>query len=113
LLGVLNSKALTFYLKQKLITNAQGFPQILMGQLDQLPIPNINPKNKTHQIHHESIVKNVDVILQLNKQLIASTSPTQTTQLKRRIDYLIDEIDSSVFSLYGIKKEEKIIVEGK
>lgn len=109
LLGVLNSKALTFYLKQKLITNAQGFPQILMGQLDQLPIPNINSKNKAQQTHHDSIVKNVDAILQLNKQSLPSA--TQTTQVKRRMDYLIEEIDNSVFSLYGIKKEEQKIVE--
>ena len=106
LLGVLNSQALTFYLKQKLITNAQGFPQILMGQLDQLPIPNVNPKNKTQQTHHDSIVKNVDSVLQLNKQLLTVTTTSQTTQLTRRIDYLLDEIDNSVFSLYGIKKEE-------
>ena len=109
LLGVLNSKALTFYLKQKLITNAQGFPQILMGQLYQLPIPNINSKNIAQQTHHESIVKNVDAILQLNNQLLPSA--TQTTQIKRRMDYLIDEIDNSVFSLYGIRNEEQKVVE--
>ncbi len=100
--GVLNSKALTFYLRQKLLTNALGFPQILMGQLDQLPMPNIKLKNKTKQCDFESIIKNVDAVLQLNIQLLAATSAAKTTKLKRRIDYLINEIDSAVFSLCGI-----------
>jgi type I restriction-modification system DNA methylase subunit len=106
LLGVLNSKALTFYLKQKLITNAQGFPQILMGQLDQLPIPNINTKSKTQKQQHDTIIKNVDNLLQLHKQLLESTSQSQTTSIKRKIEFFTDEIDKTVFSLYGIKEED-------
>lgn len=38
LLGILNSKLMDYYNKQKNITNQQGFPQILMTDLQQLPI---------------------------------------------------------------------------
>lgn len=111
LLGVLNSKALTFYLKQKLITNAQGFPQILMGQLDQLPIPNVSIKNKTQKEQHDNIIKHVDNLLQLHKQLLDSNSQSQTTSIKRKIDFFTDEIDKEVFNLYGIKNTDKKIIE--
>lgn len=104
LLGVLNSKALTFYLKQKLITNAQGFPQVLMGQLDQLPIPNINIKNKIQLVQHDNIVKYVNNLLLLHKQLSDANLPSETTSIKRKINFFTDEIDKEVLNLYGIDK---------
>lgn len=42
LFGILNSKLLNHYNKIKNITNQQGFPQILMTDLESLPIKNSN-----------------------------------------------------------------------
>ncbi|CEN36721.1 Eco57I restriction-modification methylase domain-containing protein [Capnocytophaga cynodegmi] len=41
ILGILNSKLLTYIVQQKMITNEQAFPQILMADLQLLKIPNI------------------------------------------------------------------------
>ena len=107
LLGLINSKLFTFYLKQKLITNVQGFPQILMGQLDQLPIAISDS---------EEIEKNirllVDQMLEAKKQLQQAKTEGDKSYLNRKCERLDKEIDQLVYQLYGLTEEEIKIVEG-
>ena len=67
LLGILNSRLLTFFLKQKLLTNIQGFPQVLMGQLDQLPIRASNFSDPADKGRHDTMVQFVESMLTLHK----------------------------------------------
>lgn len=45
LLGLLNSKVLTYYLKSKFITNQQGYPQVLLNDLILIPVK-LKPKQE-------------------------------------------------------------------
>jgi len=113
LLSLLNSKLLTFYLKNKLITNKQGFPQVLMWQLGQLPIKTIDFTNKDEKAQHDKMIELVETMLQLNKDLHNAKLPEQKEQLKARIDYTDKKIDKLVYDLYGLTEEEIRIVEGE
>lgn len=97
LLGVLNSGVLTFFLRQKLITNAQGYPQVLMGQLDRLPIKVI--KDKRDKDIQNKIIKLVDNIL-VTRKLKGDN--------KLKISSASRQIDSLVYKLYGITDEKEI-----
>jgi len=104
LLGILNSNLLTFYLQQKLITNVQGFPQILMWQLDQLPIILSNQSN-------EKIISLVDQMLVAKTQLHQAKTEGDKNYLERKCERLDKEIDQLVYKLYNLTEEEIKIVE--
>ena len=107
LLGLINSKFLSFYLSKRLVTNTQGFPQVLMGQLAQLPI--ISPSEQ-YQKEIENLVNN---LLNLNKELQSTKLETHRRQLQRAIDHTENKIDELVYELYGLTEEEIGIVENK
>jgi len=88
ILGVLHSKLADYYIKNKLVTNPQAFPQILMTDLQSMPIP--NPSN----VIHNAI-----------KDLVSSKLFTNSS-----ID-IDGNIDQLVYQLYGLTDEEIEIVE--
>jgi hypothetical protein len=95
LLGLLNSKLITWYYLNYLVTNLDSTPQVKNYDLDVLPIrlPNSNA----------TIVRLVERILAAkgkNPKGQADTSPLE------------EEIDELVYQLYGLSEEEKNIVEG-
>jgi len=106
-LGLINSKLLSFYLSKRLVTNTQGFPQVLMGQLAQLPIISASEK------YQQEIVNLVDNLLKLNTQLQDTKLETQREQIQRTINHTEKKIDELVYALYGLTKQERAIVEGK
>lgn len=91
LIGLLNSKLLNYYNKDSNITNQQGFPQILMSDLEDLPIK--IPKDQ------QSFITLVDLILAAKK-----ADPTADTRQWET------EIDALVFQLYGLTEEEMLQV---
>ncbi len=111
LLGILNSKILTFYLQQKLLTNIQGFPQVLMGQLDQLPIPKIDLSNSKQKSLHDNIVKLVEQMLEAKQKLSAAKTDGELSRLETLCTSLDRKIDEAVYELYGLTEEEIIIIE--
>jgi hypothetical protein len=79
-----------------MITNPQAFPQILMTDLENLPVK--ISKSDEFIFAFNNLVKNV---LELKKQ-----NPTaDTTELEA-------EIDEMVYQLYGLTDEEIKIVKG-
>lgn len=107
LLGLLNSKLLSFYLSKRLVTNKQGFPQVLMGQLEQLPVVTTSEKNQ------KEIEKLVNQLLQLNQEITEVKLATQVSQLQGKIDFCENKINEIVYQLYELTAEEIKIVEGK
>ena len=93
LLGLLNSRLFTFYLKQKLITNVQGFPQILMGQLDQLPIITLDPENHSEK----KIISLVTQMIETKKQLQQVKTQSDKDYLQRKCDSIDKQIDQLVY----------------
>jgi restriction endonuclease S subunit len=89
ILGVLHSKVADYYIKNKLVTNPQAFPQILMTDLQSLPIP--TPVLELHN-SIQSLVE-----LRLNNS-------ENNSDLENQIDQL-------VYALYGLTEEEIAIIE--
>jgi len=56
-------------------------------------------------------ISNVDLMLQLNKELDAATLPDRREQLKARIGHTDKKINRMVYQLYGLTEEEIAIVE--
>ena len=111
LLGLINSKLFSFYLSKRLITNVQGFPQVLMGQLEQLPIKKINPENSSEKSKHDSIIRQVDNLLQLNKDLRKVKLPNDKKSIENRISSVESKVNEIVYELYGINKKEIKLIE--
>ncbi len=89
LLALLNSKLLTYYLRILFITNKQAFPQILMTDLEEIPIA-VDDKNNQNRI-----IKLIDKILKQKEK-----NP------KAEITELEQEIDTLVYKLYELTNEE-------
>lgn len=91
LIGLLNSKLLNYYNRELNITNQQGFPQILMTDLENLPIK--IPKNQ------EPIIDLVDYILLLHK--LGDNQQVNEFVPNSHIIQLFEEvIDACVYELY-------------
>jgi len=91
ILGVLHSKVADYYIKNKLVTNPQAFPQILMTDLQSLPIP-----APTLDLHNS----------------IQSLVELRLSNSENNLD-LETQIDQLVYQLYDLTEEEIKIVEGK
>jgi len=89
LFALLNSRLLDFYNKGSNITNQQGFPQILMTDLKDLPIASASKEQQ------DKIVALVDKILEAKR-----ANPQADTSREER------EIDRAVYHLYGLTDAE-------
>ncbi|MDY0093088.1 MAG: TaqI-like C-terminal specificity domain-containing protein [Candidatus Vecturithrix sp.] len=94
LLALLNSKLLTYYIQKLMITNKQAFPQILMTDLESLPI---------------KISNNQKFFIDLVDQILAAKQRDPAADTSA----LEAEIDRLVYALYGLTDEEIAIVGGK
>ena len=108
LIAILNSKLLTFYLQQKLLTNVQGYPQVLMWQLEELPIKILENDNELFI----KLSKLSDAIIQNLIYIKSIKTPTERTAIERQIQATDEQIDQLVYQLYGLTEEEIKIVEG-
>jgi len=91
ILGVLHSKVADYYIKNKLVTNPQAFPQILMTDLQSLPIPNPS--------------------IEINDSIKALTE--ERLKDKDNKKELENQIDQLVYQLYDLTEEEIKIIENK
>ena len=108
ILAVLNSKFIANYWICNFSDLRQTFPKIKGSYLEKLPIPEIG---EDQQKQYDEIVKNVDLILQLNKELQTATLPEKKEQIQSRIGYCEDKINEIVYGLYGLTEEEVRIIE--
>ncbi len=110
LLAILNSK-LGWYLIGKNCTKIQNGYQLIFKYLEKVPVKNIDQTNLSESSLRTTIITNVDLMLQLNKDLEAATLPDQKEHLKARIGHTDDKINRMVYQLYGLTEEEIRIVE--
>ena len=110
ILGLLNSKTLDFYLKSISTTMRGGFFRYFTQFIEQLPIRRIKFTDRTDRAHHDQMVKLVEQMLSLHKQLAAKT-PDEKTRIQRQIDATDHQIDRLVYELYGLTEKEIQIVE--
>ncbi|MBU4271170.1 MAG: N-6 DNA methylase [Planctomycetes bacterium] len=110
-LGLLNSQVLNWYYILSYTNRSQLTVNISKTYLEQLPIPCIDFSVPAQKAYHDRMVKLVDSMLALHKQLAAAKSEAQKTVIQRQIDATDAEIDRLVYDLYGLTPEEISIVE--
>ena len=108
LLGILNSKLTDFYYYQINPEKGEVLAEVKKQHVEQLPIP----KNVS-KLQETEIIKHVDQLLSLNKELQNSNLPEKSEQLKHRIEHTESKIDEMVYQIYGLTEEEIKIVEIK
>jgi predicted type IV restriction endonuclease len=111
LLGLLNSKLITFYYKNTSATYRGGYLRFIYQYLSTIPIRTINFSDSKDKSHHDRMVSLVDKMLELHKQLAAAKSTHEKTTIQRQIDATDKQIDELVYELYGLTEEEIKIVE--
>ena len=106
-LAVLNSRPLSFWFLHKFGKFSRGtFPQFKVNELACFPIPRASIKEKEHL---ETLVK--DMMASIDS-LEKAEFEQDKKFLTQRIDILDSQINSIVYSLYGLSEEEIKIVEG-
>ncbi|HKR05490.1 MAG TPA: N-6 DNA methylase, partial [Bacteroidia bacterium] len=108
ILGILNSALIAWYFRKKFqISNDDTFPQIMIRDILQFPIPEIS----SH--YSRELEKNVDLLLKLNAELPEVKLQTKTEQIQSKIEYCEQKINEAVYRLYELTEDEIKIVEGK
>lgn len=110
LLGVLNSRLMTFYHRKKYLDEFKmRFQKILIKDARRFPIHNIT--SKTEKTVHDRIIANVKQILSLHQLRATAKTPHEQTALDRQIDAIDSQIDRDVYVLYRLTDSEIKLVE--
>jgi DNA-binding transcriptional regulator GbsR (MarR family) len=86
-------------------------PTIGLYELNSIPIHQIDFTNPAEKKKHDEIVKHVETMLELNKELQKAKLASEQEQIKQRITYTDKKIDSLVYELYGLTEEEIKVIE--
>jgi type I restriction-modification system DNA methylase subunit len=111
LLGLLNSKLLSGYLKGTSTPFRGGFIALNRQYIEQLPIRGIDLSDPAEKARHDKMVVLVERMLDLRKKLAAAKNPNDKTNLQREIETTDRQIDQVVYLLYGLTEGEIKIVE--
>lgn len=107
LLGILNSRLLSFYYKQHAVKSGRKiFPKVVIKDLGNFPIPN-------NILQQKDILTLVEQSLILHEHLLTAESERQKDSIHRQISMIDRKIDQLVYDLYGLTPEEIAIVEHK
>ncbi len=112
ILALLNSKLLTFRYKFMGKLKSGNVYEYFWNTISNLPIKRINMKIENEKSLHDEIVKLVEKMFVLNKELNETKLPYETNNIKRQITNTDKTIDSLVYKLYGLTNDEIKIVEG-
>ena len=113
LLGVINSRIASWFTYRFVYANAIRTMHFDSTTTKKIPFPELDLANKSEKKKHDEIVKHVDQLLQLNKDLQAATLPERKGQIQSKIDYCEDRINAIVYELYGLTEEEVKVIEGE
>jgi hypothetical protein len=112
-LGLLNSKLLFWRLQKLSNLFRGGWITCTKQYFGELPIRLIDFSDPADKSRHDRMVKLVEQMLALHKQLAAARTPQEQTALTRQIAATDTQIDRLVYDLYGLTEDEIKIVEGK
>ena len=106
-LGILNSKLITFYHFNSSPNAFKGaFPKVLVKDILNFPLPRISETAR-----HDKMVTLVDKMLDWHKQLPGLAGEARRI-VNARIERTDREIDELVYALYGLSEDEVRVVEG-
>jgi type I restriction-modification system DNA methylase subunit len=106
-LGVLNSKVMSYFLKSICAERQGGFIEQKPVYVSQVPI-----KKPTNAQENE-ITQLVDKMLQLNEKLVSigDKLTDEKSRIEKEVKETDERIDTLVFEIYGITNEAKKIIE--
>jgi adenine-specific DNA-methyltransferase len=102
LLGLLNSKLISFYYRKLLPEDGQLFSQVKLVNLRQLPMKQASDEEQ------QQVIGYVDALLQANKLL---HTPAEREKMEREIQEIDDILDRKVYALYQLSPDEIDLVE--
>jgi hypothetical protein len=105
LLGLLNSRLLDWWYQKLIPEKGRVFAEVKIVNLEKIPIKVISKQEQGQ------IIKHVEQLLQLNKDLQTATLPNQKEQLSAKIGYHEDQVNILVYELYGLTDEEIRVIE--
>jgi hypothetical protein len=106
-LGLINCRLISYlYIKQVTQATKDDFPQVTIRDILALPFPAM-----TSKVHYNQLIKLVEQILDMHKQLQKTKTPHEKESLQRQIVAVDREIDQLVYQLYGLTDNEIKIVE--
>lgn len=111
LLGLLNSKLITYYYSQLAALLRGGYLRFFTQDIAKLPIRTINFADPADKARHDRMVSLVTQMLDLNKRLQDARLEQEKTLLARQIEATDAAIDKLVYELYGLTEEEITVVE--
>ena len=111
-LGLLNSRLLTYYYRARSLTNKKSIAQVKKVDLDKIPVPLLNLTSNSDNLLHGKMVQFVESMLSLQAKLATARLPQEKTILQRQIAATDSQIDQLVYQLYDLTPEEIAIVEG-
>lgn len=112
LLGILNSK-LGWFIIGNLCTKIQGGYQLIWDYFKNFPVKQIDISEASGKSFLADFIRQVETLLQLNKEKDSANLQTQIEQLQTRIAYHEEKINRAVYQLYGLTEEEIQLVEDK
>ena len=105
--AVLNSPIVSWYLQKVLFSDTTETARVMDRVYSQYMIlPRMDLAKREDKQSHDLIVKHVDQLLQLNRDLQVATLPNQKELIKSRIAYSEDKINGIVYELYGLTESE-------
>ncbi len=113
LLGLLNSRLMSFYAISHSPVFSGGYYKFSSAYLKKLPIRRINFDHAAERAPHDKVVALVQRTLHLHKKLATATVPADNKLYQRQIEATDREIDALVYDLYELTEEEIRIVEEK
>jgi type I restriction-modification system DNA methylase subunit len=110
-LGLLNSSLIEAYWKQVSTPIRGGFYRFFSQFLAQLPIRSIDFASPADKAMHDEMVRLVDQMLTLHRQLAASGTDREKSGLQLQVAALDRAIDSLVFRLYDLGASETLAID--
>ncbi|WP_157147664.1 Eco57I restriction-modification methylase domain-containing protein [Brachyspira pilosicoli] len=105
LTGILNSKLIAFWLKNK------GKMQGSNYQIDKEPLLNIPICNTDNKQLKNKLINFVNEMIECNQRLINEKNPDSINRIKNDIADIDSFIDKTVYSIYNISEEERKIID--
>ena len=111
-LGLLNSKLLTFRYRSIGKQTGGGSFEYFPNGVGKLPIPFLDLSKKSDKTKHDNFVLLVDQMLELKRKEAAEKNQQLKTMITRQIEGIDKAIDVAVYGLYNLTEDEIRVVEG-
>lgn len=114
ILGILNSKLMTYYHRKKFLDEYKmRFQKLLIKDCRKFPIHLISTSDPFEQKQKKDLINLVNKTLQLNSRKHDMKLGNEISTINRMIETIDAEIDKIIYRLYGLTKDQISIVENE